>query len=153
LKVFISHSIKDLGIVEEFKKLIESVGTEAYLAVYDVQPGKDLWGKIEANIKNSQLVLAILTKEGASSEIVNQEIAIAKANKILVVPIAEEGINIKGLLRGLEYITLDRDHLDQAKGAAYAYLNKLKKEAKNREVIGFIVVGIILYFLLAWSGE
>ena len=153
MKVFISHSIKDLGIVEEFKKLIESVGIEAYMAVYDIQPGKDLWEKFETNIKNSNLVLAILTRTGARSEILNQEIGIAKANNILVVPVAEEGAKLKGLLQKLEYIKLNKDHLDLTKEAAYTYLNKLKKEEKNRELIGFIVVGIVLIILLAWSGE
>ena len=153
LKVFISHSIKDLAIVEEFKKLVESVGVEAYLAVYDIQPGKDLWEKFETNIKNSNLVLAILTETGATSEILNQEIGVAKASNILVVPIAEEKANLKGLLQKLEYIKLDKDHLDLAKEAAYTYLNKLKKEEENRELIGFIVVGIILIILLAWSGS
>ncbi len=153
MKAFISHSTRDMTIVEEFRKSIESLGIQAYLAVYDIQPGKDLWKKIETNIKNSHVLIAILTQEGAKSEIVNQEMAIAKANKILVVPIVEEGNDPKGLLRALEYIILDKNHLDKTKAQILAHLGTLSKEKSNKEAVILFAVLVMLVFLLASSSK
>lgn len=147
MKVFISHSTKDMAVVEEFKKLIESVGIEAYMAVYDTQPGKLLWNKIEANIKTSHLLVAVLTEEASKSEIVNQEMAIAKAHGILVVPVMEEGVKAKGLLDGIEHITLNKQDLNKAKEQVLAYLSETKKKASDLQVIGFLLLGIFLVFL------
>lgn len=151
MKVFVSHSTKDIHIVEEFKKIIEP-RVEVYVAGYDAQPGNVLWGKIETNIKNSNCVVAIMTKNGSRSEIVQQEIATAKAHKIPVVPIVEEGVDPKGVLAGIEYLKLDKRHPDQALKDASTYLRKLKKQADNK-LIGFLVLAGLAIIILSQFGE
>ena len=108
MKVFISHSTKDMDIVEKFRELIEPK-IETYVAAKDPQPGKPLWGKIEANIKGSNYLVAIMTKNGSRSEMVQSEIATAHANKIPVIPIIEEGVSLQGILSGIEYLKLDKE--------------------------------------------
>jgi hypothetical protein len=153
MKVFISHSTKDMHIVEEFKKIIEPKGIEAYIAVSDAQPGDALWDKIEKNIKSSNCLVAIMTKDGSMSGTLQNELGVAKANKIRIVPIVEEGVDPKGVLSGIEYLKLDKDHPDQALKDAAIYLSKLKKQADN-DLIGILVLaGLTLFVLMSGSGK
>jgi len=154
MKVFVSHSIKDIHIVEEFKKIIKIIEpkVEVYVATYDVQPGTDLWKKIKTNIKNSHCVVAIMTRNGSRSKMVQQEIATAKAHKILVVPIVEEGVDLKGALEGTEYLELDKRHPDQALKKASTFLKKFKKQADNKFIGSFILV-VLAIIMFSKFGE
>ncbi len=147
MKVFISHSTKDMKIIEEFKKLVEAQGIHAYIAVDDVQPGDILWKKIEDNIRSSNCLVALLTREGAKSGAVQNELGIARAKGIRIVAIVEKGVEAKGILAELEHIVLDRTRPDQALVSAAAYLGKLKKKKDDE---GNLVGVLILAGCLAW---
>ena len=151
MKVFVSHSTKDKHIVEKFKKIIERK-VEVYVAAYDAQPGNVLWEKIETNIKESNCVVAIMTKNGSRSEMVQQEIATAKTHEIPVVPIVEEGVVLKGALVGIEYLKLDKRHPDQDLEKASTYLKKLKKQADNK-FIGSLILVLLAIIMLSQFGE
>jgi len=154
MKVFVSHSTRDIHIVEEFKKRINIIEpkVEVYVATYDAQPGTDLWKKIETNIKNSNCVVAIMTKNGSRSEMVQQEIAIAKTHKIPIMPIVEKGIVLKGALVGIEYLELDKHHPEQALKELSTYLRKLKKQEDNK-LIGSLVLVSLAIIMLSQFGE
>jgi len=149
MKVFISHSTKDMNIVNGFVNILRSKGIEAYMAVSDVQPGTDLWGKIESNMRSSSCVLTILTRDGSRSEMVNQEIATANTLKIPVVPIVEKGVRLKGVLEGKEYVEFDRNNPNQAYINANNYLEKLKLQIENKSFVrNLVLFGLGLLFLL-----
>ena len=152
MKVFISHSTKDMNIVNEFGNILRLKGIDVYIALFDVQPGTDLWAKIESNIRNSNCVLAILTQDGSRSEMVNQEVATANASKIPIVPIVEKGVVLKGILAGKEYIEFDKDNPNQAYINANNYLERLKVQVENKEFIGkLILAGLGLWLLSQYS--
>lgn len=152
MKVFISHSTKDMGIVNEFVNILKLKGIDVYMAVSDIQPGTRLWDKIESNIRSSNCVLAILTQDGSRSEMVNQEIATANAFKITVVPIVERGVKLKGVLAGREYVEFDKDNPNQAYINANNYLERLKLQIENRQFIGkLILAGLGLWLLSEYS--
>lgn len=151
MKVFVSYSTKDIHIVEKLKKIIEPE-VEVYVATHDVQPGNVLWQKIETSIKKSNYVVAIMTKNGYRSEMVQQEIATAKAHKIPVVPIIEEGVDPKGVLAGIEYLKLDKRHPDQALKDASTYLRKLKKQEDNKLIVSLVLASLAI-IILSQFGE
>ncbi len=154
MKVFVSHSTKDIHIVEEFKKIIKIIEPkiEVYVAADNMQPGNMLWKKIETNIKNSNYVIAIMTKNGSRSEMVQQEIAIAKTRKIPIMPIVEEGVVLKGALVGIEYSKLDKRHPDQALKDLSTYLRELKKQEDNKLIGSLVLVGLAI-IMLSQFGE
>jgi len=152
MKVFISHSTKDMNIVNEFVNILRLKGIEAYMAVSDVQPGTDLWTKIESNIRSSNCVLAVLTQDGSRSEMVNQEIATANAFKIPVVPIVEKGVRLKGVLSGREYIEFDKDSPNQAYINANNYLEKLRLQIENQKFVrNLVLFGLGLWLLSEYN--
>ena len=67
LKVFISHSTGDLGIVYQFSDSLQMNGLQTYVAELYPQPGIELPAKIENAINWSDCVIAIMTKDGDRS--------------------------------------------------------------------------------------
>lgn len=153
MKVFISHSTKDMHLVEEFKKLVEAKGIEAYVAAKDVQPGGVLSDKLVKNIKASNCLVAILTKDGVISGTLQNELGVAKASNIRIVPLVEEGVNPEGVLTGIEQLRFDKDQIDQALKDAAIYLSTLKKQA-DADFIGILVLaGLAIFMLMGGSNK
>jgi hypothetical protein len=153
MKVFISHSTKDMKIIEEFKKLVEAQGIKAYVAIEDIHPGDPLWKKIESNIKSSNCLVALMTREGVKSGSVQNELGIARAKGIRIVAIVEKGVEAKGILAELEHIVLDRNRPDQALESAATYLGKLKKKKdEESNLVGILILaGCLAWIALASS--
>ena len=153
MKVFISHSTKDMHLVEEFKKLVEAKGIEAYVAVKDVQPGGVLSDKLVKNIQTSNCLVAILTKDGVMSGTLQNELGVAKASKIRIVPLVEEGVNPEGVLAGIEQVRFNRDHPDQALKDAAIYLDTLKKKADSNFIGMLILAGLAIFMFMGGSNK
>jgi len=148
--VFISHSTKDLDIVYELAKWLRLNGIIVHVAELQTQAGKLLHQKIAGLIELSDCVLAILTVGGARSEWVNQEIGWAKRAGKLVVPIVEEGVEVKGFLASSEYISFNRRDPFDAVTRAVEYLRTLavrkEQEERGRAILGGL---LFLFGLLA----
>ena len=86
-KVFISHSTKDLGLVNIISGFLRTHGVIVYIAKYFPEPGKPLAQKIMENIKDSDCLLVLLSKDSTPSEWVQQEIGAAKMSKKLIIPL------------------------------------------------------------------
>lgn len=116
--VFISHSnhAEDTKLLKECRQSLEKCGFKPYVAEASPEPGYPLWQKIRQSILNSDALLVIWTKWGAASGDIREEIGIAVGRDKLqrIIPLVETGIDTKGSLRGLEYISLDRGNTNEA---------------------------------------
>lgn len=139
-KVFISHSIEDMGLVYELDRLLKINEMEPYVAVWYAEPGKPLWQKVKEAIKACDCFLVILSKYGVRSPWVNQELVIADESGKLIIPMAETGVKLQGLLEGKEYIPFDRDDPWGAMNTAVRYLQSLKIEKERRDAIGAVIL-------------
>jgi len=107
--VFISHSNEDKEFADGlFDSLDNIVEITPYMAEYFPKAGIDLKEKIARNLDESQFAIALLTQSGVASQWVNQEIGYARARKLHIIPVIEEGVKVQGFLEGVEYIKLDR---------------------------------------------
>jgi hypothetical protein len=146
--VFVSHSVKDLWLVYLLKPWLESRGINVYIAEESPEPGKPLPKKIAEAIDRSDVVLALLTSDGARSQWVHQEIGYAiKAGK-LVIPVIEEGVEVKGFLIGVEYISFRRDNPWLAIQYIISYIEKLKTEKEKEEALKTLAMAILFFMLL-----
>jgi hypothetical protein len=146
--VFVSHSVKDLQLVYLLKSWLESRGINVYIAEESPEPGKPLPKKIAEAIDRSDVVLALLTSDGARSQWVHQEIGYAiKAGK-LVIPVIEEGVEVKGFLTGVEYISFRRDNPWLAIQYIVSYIEKLKTEKEKEEALKTLAMAILFFMLL-----
>ena len=141
-KVFISHSTSDLGPVYQFKYWLTTNAIQTYVAELYPQPGVELPIKIANAINWSDCVIAIMTKDGDRSAWVNQEIGYAKRADKLIVPVVEDGIDLKGFLTGLEYVTFRRESPELAVSKVTNYLVKVKatKEQQENLKAGFMLL-------------
>jgi hypothetical protein len=145
--VFISHSVSDLNVVYQFKYWLEVNGIGVYVADSQPQLGVPLPAKISNGIKQSDCVIAILTQSGDRSAWVNQEIGYAKATSKLVIPVVEEGVDLKGFMTGVEYVTFQSHDPATAITNVINYLRRLKatKEQQQQLEAGLLMLfGIML---------
>lgn len=150
-KVFISHSTADLGLVYQLKYWLEVNGIETYLAEAHPQPGISLSEKVSVAIDQSNCVIAVLTRDGARSQWVNQEIGYAKKAGRIVIPLVEQGVPHTGFVQGVEYVPFSRETPTDTINRIVKRLAHLKadKEAQDKMVAGFL----ILLGLLALGGK
>lgn len=116
VSVFLSHSSKDVAIVEWIVNHARALGIEVYLAERDHQPGQTLATKILGRINASDAVIALITRDGGASAYVQQEIGAAIANSKPVVPLVEKDASRDALamLDGVERINFERSALPEA---------------------------------------
>lgn len=142
-KVFISHSTRDIGIVYQLKELLELYGIEAYVAELYPEPGQRLSDKISHAIEGSDCVLALLSKDGIRSEWVHHEIGYAKGKGKFILPLVEEGVEVKGFPQDLEYILFNREDPLPALNKVADYLKRKKAEKERGDLI-LIGAGLLL---------
>ena len=140
-KVFVSHSMADLGLIYQLKYWLELNGVETYLDELYPKPGISLGSKITSAIEQSDCVIALISRDGGRSKWVNQEIGYAWAKGRLVIPIVEKGEPLVGFPEGREYISFDRSNPADAINKAIDYLARMKanKEAQEKALAGLII--------------
>ena len=101
--------MKDGPPVELLREHLDSLGVDLYLAEHDPQPGFSVADKVIAAIERSDAVVVLLTEAGATAPFVQQEIGAARHAAKLIVPIVQEGVDIRmlAMLSGLERINVD----------------------------------------------
>jgi len=161
--VFLSHSTKDKDLVDRLTTWIgisqlfqPTLDIRVYIAERAPEYGIRISEKISRNIDRCDCLLAILTMDGASSQWVNQEIGYAMKAGKPIIPIVEEGVEVKGLLADIEYIPFRKDSINDAVTRSFNYLQQLalqKEQAirlqQQRQALGFI----IFLGLLALAGK
>ncbi len=160
-KVFLSHSGGDAEVASMFRNQAAAAGMEVYLAEHDVQPGGSLAGKIRTAIRQSDAIVVLLTKSGAASAYVHQEIGVAIEAGRLVIPIVERGVSTLAMLGGIEYISLDTAHPEGAIRDLTRFLTGLAEKMRHDEVLArrqqqkemLVLLALLVMVLVALSTE
>ena len=148
-KTFISHSNMDSHLVNYLHQSLILYGIEPYLAERDLKPNHYLSEKVIHNLKNSDCVVVLLTRNGVCSKYVQNEVGIAIGSNIPIVPIVEKGIRSEELavLQGKEYIEYDPYFPENGLFNTVYYINslKLRKEQNGRTLFALGIGAAILY--------
>ena len=102
--LYISHGEKDEHLASELAQTLWAVNLESLSSSYDEAAYISPEQRIRFGISRSDCVVILLTKEGARSSQVNQEIGLAAGNSCLMIPLAEEGVELPVLIRHLHPI-------------------------------------------------
>jgi len=152
--VFISHSTRDQGLVIALANLLSKYGATVFVAEWYLAPGEQLDKKVFDQIRNSDCVVTLLTRNGLRSNWVQHEIGYALRSQKPLIPLVEKGVELKdlGALQGREYIEYDSLQPQQAllRTASYVKSLKLKKEEQEKALV---IAGAIIAFLLLLHGE
>ena len=167
LGVFISHSVGgvELPIVRRISASLSGAGVTPYLAMDDRQVGTKLTTKVQQHIEESDVLLALLTTKGTESDWVHDEIGFALGKGRKVLPFVEKGVDVGGMLAGVEYYefdpespqpAIDRVAHDLLIQSARKDMESATKETRDAATLVFIVLlvvlAIVLVVFLASSG-
>jgi len=152
-RVFISHSTRDQGLVIALANLLSKYGATVFVAEWYLSPGEQLAKKVFEQIRSSDCVAVLLTRNGMRSNWVQQEIGFAISSRKPLIPLVERGVERKdlGALQRREFIQYDPDHPQEAllRTATYVSSLKLKKEEQEKALL---IAGGIMAFLLLLHG-
>jgi len=152
-KIFLSHSSADERWVKWIATNARSVGIEVYLYQYDPQPGTPLDQKIPLRIQECDALVVFITANARYSQMVHQEIGIAKGKQKLIIPLVQPGVPSEalGMLQGREYVPFDFQNPQQGLGTLLQYLQNLK-QLKEKQQLALAVLGLGAIIALAFLG-
>lgn len=154
-KVFISHSTRDQGLVISLANLLSKFGVEVFVAEWYLAPGERIDKKVFEEIKRSDCIVALLTRNGIRSNWVQQEIGYSLQCNKPVIPVVEKGIDPKDLaaLSGREYIEYDPHQYQQGLIKLSTYIRSLKLKKEEQEKTLLVLGGLLAFLLLLSGGE
>ncbi len=154
-RVFISHSAQDQGLVISLANLLSKFDVDVSVAEWYLTPGERLDDKVLEQIKKSDCIVALLTRNGMRSSWVQQEIGYSLQRGKPVIPMVEKGIETKDLaaLQGREYIEYDRYEYQQALSKLSTYVKSLKLKKEEKEKVLLILGGLLAFLLLISGGR
>lgn len=153
-KVFISHSTRDRGLVISLSNLLSKFGVEVSVAEWYLTPGEPLDKKVFEQIRKSDCIVVLLTRNGIRSKWVQQEIGYSLQQNKPLIPIVERGIDPEALaaLQGREYIEYDTYQPQQALIKLSTYVKALRLKKEEREKTLLVLGGLLAFLLLVSEG-
>ena len=97
-KVFISYSDTNYADVVKISTMLKEHNINTFVAKHDIKSGEKWSNKIKDSLKTSHVFLAIITKEYHNSSYADQEIGMALAMNIHIIPIRLDDSIPKGFL-------------------------------------------------------
>lgn len=122
------------------------MGVESYLAEHDQRAGESLSGKVEAALRDSDLVVAILTPAGYDSRYVQQELGLARGTGTLVIPLVHPSLQASdlGLFNDTEYIRFDPDEPQDGLASLTERVAGLARRQQARQELVVLGVAVAL---------
>ena len=124
-RVYISHDEHDEELAQEISRALWRVGLESYAAMYKLSPGISRAERVSFGIRNSECLVALLTKESSASATVCQEIGLARGIDLLVIPLLEENAKLPFLIEHSKPIPYSRSEFGDAIGKLIRTLRDL----------------------------
>jgi len=170
MKIFISHSIKDINLINAIKQILEPYGITLFIAEHYLNLVGNVTQKIQYMIDNCDLALVVLTEHGFNSNFVQQEIGfIHRANKPSI-NLVEKGLEtmLTGFIYGNDMILFDPKNpypeLNKTRNILLnhweriqqeVFFKKLEEQQKNnaKAVFGFLAGIFILGAILDESNN
>jgi hypothetical protein len=142
-RVFLSHNAGDHVLVAELRRFAQIAGITLYTYDQDVQGGRNLLDKLNKEIAQSDVVLALLTRQGATRSAIQQEVGIALSLGKHIIPVCEQGTeeSALGFLKDREWIAVDSDKPSLALDGIRQSILKLK--AKDETTTLLICVALV----------
>lgn len=126
-QVYISHSPHDEELALQLSRALWRVGLESYAALYSLSPAVSLAGRVSFGLRNSECLVALLTREGAVSPQLCQEIGMACGLDMLIIPLREEGARMPFLIEHLQAVVFAGGGFADAVGLLLRTLRELSR--------------------------
>jgi len=133
LKIFISYSSEDKGLGRLFKTCFENyVGFSVFLAHEDISPATEWELKIIKEMRNSDVVIPLITKNYRNSEFTDQELGMALAWEKIILPIKLADINPYGFIKKFQALKCKNDEYSIVNGVVSTALVLIESKEFNK---------------------
>ena len=152
--VFVSHSGKDLHIVEEIEQFLNNLDVNSIVIGYNIE-GKPPMTKIKQGIGNSHALLLSWTSNVADNQdtrdIINAEIGGANQRGIPIFCFLERGVDKPWFISEItDYGYFSNETIiGDLKRVETTLINMKNREGLNKLIIAGLIIGILI---LAFSG-
>lgn len=127
-RIYISYTDNDELLAQELAQALWAVNLDSSSSMYSKVLHVSMAQRIRFGISRSDCMIVVLTREGALSPRVNQEIGLAAANgDNLIIVLAEEGVELPVLVQHLTPIVFSPDSFTDAVGHLIYTLRNLAK--------------------------
>ncbi len=151
IKVFLSHSTRDMILVRQIKKELDKEGIEVIIAEDLNEPGVELEWKFKRLIDRSTMVLALLTPSAVKSEWVIKEITYAYQVRKPIIPFKEKGVQYSSELKWLsllEWVEFDYNDPIQFTLKRIMYAIKKVQERIQVDILQNVLLFGVFFVLL-----
>jgi hypothetical protein len=143
MRIFISYSVKDTGLVEALANQLRK-DAEVHYWSDSKEPGKEAWATIFGWIESADLVIAIISDETVKRGMsVGQEIGHAKANGKEILPMVAEAVP-DGELGCLGGITYQKFSPTNPLPAISAIMRVIDRRRASENAIGWFILGALI---------
>ena len=132
-QVYVTHEPRDLETVQELFSTVKNFPFGVFIALEEIESGRAR-RRLEGRLANSDVVVAILTKQSENDTWVNQDIGQALARGIPVLPLYESEDMVGGYVADVEGVKIDRDN------PSYTIFNLLSRLRAELEPLGALSV-------------
>ncbi len=155
MRAFISHASRDELAVDVVREQVHALGVEVYLAEHDQRAGERLSQKVEKALRESDIVIAVLTPAGYDSRYVQQELGLARGTGRLVVPLVHPAIvgEDLGLLNDIEYIVFDPSRPQEGLASLTERVAFLARQQHAREDLTWAAIAIVGAMVLLYVSQ
>jgi hypothetical protein len=126
-RVYISHSEGDEDLAMVISMALNRIGLENFAAMYHLSPGIFRAERVSFGIRNSDCLVALITKESSTSTTLNQEVGLAKGLDLLIIPLLETGAKMPFLIGQSQPIEFTESSFKDAVGLLIKTLRDLSR--------------------------
>ena len=129
-RCFLSHTSKHKTVAASLKASLEAYGCDVFVAHEDIEPTLDWLREIEAALRSSHCLLALVTKDFHGSLWTDQEVGFVLGRGLPVVPM-RAGKDPYGLMGKLQAVPFNEAALDEAADTIFTALNAKNQTAQH----------------------
>ena len=126
-RVYISHDPDDEDLALRLSLALGRVGLESYAALYNQSPVISLAERVSFAIRNSECLVALVTRRGGLSPALCQEIGLARGIDQLIIPLQEEGVQLPFLIDQLRPLSFRRESFADSVGILIKTIRELSR--------------------------
>lgn len=126
-RVYISHCREDEDLALQLSRALWRVGLESYVSLCRLAPAVSLGERVSFGVRNSECLVALLTREGCRSPTVCQEIGLARGLDLLLIPLLEDGAEAPFLIEHLRPLSFSRERYIDAIGLLIKTIRDLSR--------------------------
>ncbi len=154
INIFFSHSTKDMILVRQLEAMLDKEGFGIMIGEDKFEPGARLDEKFQQMIRQSRMLIALLTEDGVNSEWVKKEVDYAIQIKKPTILLKDKSIKLKTDYEWIEFSKAESPNVTaELIKSAVVNIQKRNNDDGLATAVGIGVVGLVLLALLSGKGR